>query len=86
MENLVPVMLWIVIIGAVVYNVFIKKSKNRKAAESGEDQENVRRAVRQLLDGDSQKVYAHWEEHESYGRRVRVTYHRYALAFQGETL
>lgn len=86
MGNWVSLILWIGIIGMVIYNVFVKKGKNRKAAESGEDRENVRRAVRQMLDGDSQTVYAHWEERESYGRRVRITYHRYALAFQGETL
>lgn len=86
MGNWVSVILWAVIIGAVIYNVFVKKSKNRKAAESGEDQVRVRGAVGQALDGNVPTVYAHWEEHESYGRRVRITYHRYALAFQGETL
>lgn len=86
MGNWVSVIFWIGIIGAVLYNVFVKKSKNRKAAESGEDKENVRRAVGQMLDGNTPTVYAHWEERESYGRRVRITYHRYALAFQGETL
>lgn len=86
MGNWISVVLWIGIIGAVVYNVFVKKSKNRRAAESGEDRENLRRAVGQQLDGNVPMVYAHWEERESYGRRVRITYHRYALAFQGETL
>ena len=86
MGNLVPIVLWVVIIGAVVYNVFVKKGRNRKAAESGEDRERVRRAVGQLLEENAPVVYAHWEERESYGRRVRITYHRYALAFQGETL
>ena len=86
MGNMVSLALWVVIIGAVVYNVFVKKGRNRKAAESGEDRESVLRAVGQMLEGNVPTVYAHWEERESYGRRVRITYHRYALAFQGETL
>lgn len=86
MGNWVSVVLWIVIIGAVVYNVFVKKSRNRKAGESGEDLESVRRAVGQQLDGNVPTVYAHWEEYESYARRVRTTYYRYAVAYQGETL
>lgn len=86
MGNLVSLVLWVVIIGAVIYNVFVKKGRNRKAAESGEDRENIRRAVGQMLEENIPMVYAHWEERESYGRRVRITYHRYALAFQGETL
>ncbi|WP_295747249.1 hypothetical protein [uncultured Oscillibacter sp.] len=86
MGNWVSIVFWIAIIGAVLYNVFVKKSKNRKAAESGEDRESVRRAAAQQLDGTVPTVYAHWEERESYGRRVRITYHRYALSFQGETL
>ena len=34
MGNMVSLALWVVIIGAVVYNVFVKKGRNRKAAES----------------------------------------------------
>lgn len=86
MGNWVSLFLWIVIIGVVLYNLVVKKGKNRKAAESGEDMESVRRAVEQQLDGNVPTVYAHWEKHESYGRRVRVTYYRYALAYQSETL
>lgn len=78
--------LWVVIIGAAIYHIFVKKSKNRRAAESGEDREEIRRAVGAQLDGDVPTLYAHWEERESYGRRVRITYHRYALAYRGETL
>ena len=88
MGNWISFILWIVILGAVAYHLFVKKGKNRKAAESGEDRDSVRTAVGRMMDGseDVQTVYAHWEERESYGRRVRITYHRYALAFRGETL
>ena len=87
MGNWISFILWIVILGAVAYHLFVKKGKNRKAAESGEDRDSVRTAVGRMMDGseDVQTVYAHWEERESYGRRVRITYHRYALAFRGET-
>lgn len=88
MEYLPSLIVWVVIIGAVVYNVFIKKSKNRAAARSGEDLERVRQAARQYLaTADNPTiVYAHWEKQESYGRSVRTTYYRYAVAFQGQTM
>ncbi len=81
--------LWsIVVLGIIIYFVFVKKSRNRKAAETGEDKERVRQAAGQMLVGvnDYQLAYAHWEEHESYGRTVKTTYFRYGAAFQGETL
>lgn len=88
MENIVPILLWVVIIGAVIYQVFIKKNNNRKAAQSGEDKARVRQAVEPLLReaGNFQLAYAHWEEQESYARTVKTTYYRYAAAFQGEML
>lgn len=77
-----------VVLGVIIYFVFIKKSRNRKAAETGEDKERVRQAAGQMLVGvnDYQMAYAHWEEQESYGRTVKTTYYRYAAAFQGGTL
>lgn len=88
MEYLPSILLWAVIIGAVVYFVFIKKSQNRKAAQSGEDKARVKQVIGKLLEGmgDHKVAYAHWEEQESYGRSVKTTYFRYAAAFQGETL
>ena len=52
MGSMVSLALWAVIIGAVIYNVFVKKGRDRKAAESGEDRENVLRAVGQMLEGN----------------------------------
>lgn len=88
MQALISILLWVVIIGVVIYQVFIKKGNNRKAAQSGEDKQRVRRAVEPLLGeaADFRLVYAHWEEQESYARMVKTTYYRYAVAFQSETL
>lgn len=88
MEYLPSIILWVAIIAAVVYFVFIKKSQNRKAAQTGEDKARVKKAVGKVLEGagNHQVAYAHWEEQESYGRTVKTTYYRYAAAFQGETL
>ena len=82
------VLWWVIIAGALVYRFVIKKNKNRKAAESGEDMKLVRQAVEPLLRqvGDCKVVYAHREEQSSYGRTVRTTYYRYAVAFQSDTL
>ncbi len=87
--NIVSMLFWVVAIGAIVYNLFIKKSKNRAKAASGEDLGRVQQAVRGLLPPDSQDatiVYAHWEDVQSSGRTVRTTYYRYAAAFKAETL
>lgn len=88
MERIVPVLLWAAVIAAVVYRFFIKKGQNRKAAQSGEDMAKVKEAVGKVLpEAERYKLaYAHWEEQESYGRAVRTTYYRYAVAFQGQGL
>ena len=81
--------LWlVVVIGGIVYFGFVKKSRNRRDAEGGEDKARVRQALMSVLNGDSgyQLAYAHWEEQESYGRTVRTTYFRYAVAFQNRTI
>lgn len=87
--NIVSLLFWIVAIGVIVYNLFIKKGKNRTAAASGEDLRRVEQAVRGLLPPDDQNadiVYAHWEDVTHSGRTTRTTYYRYAAAFKGETL
>lgn len=88
MEYLPSVILWIAIIGFLVYTLVIKKNKNRQEAESGADKERVQRAMKSLLnEPDSFRLaYAHWEEQESYGRTIKTTYHRYGLAFRDQTL
>lgn len=88
MEYIGSFIWWIIVMGAIIYFVFIKKSQNRKAAETGEDRERIKKAVGEMLVGvdDYKLVYAHWEERESYGRTVKTTYFRYAAAFQGQTL
>lgn len=88
MEQILPVLLWVVIIGAAVFHFVIKKNNNRKAAQTGEDKQRVKQAVEQVMGGagDYQLAYAHWEKQESYGRAVRTTYFRYAAAFRDQTL
>lgn len=87
--NIVSLLFWVLVCGIIVYNLFIKKTKNRTAAASGEDQRRVEQAVRGLLPQDDQNagiVYAHWEDVTHSGRTTRTTYYRYAAAFKGETL
>lgn len=88
MEYIVSFLWWAAVIGVIIYYVFVKKSRNRKDAESGADKERVKQAAGQMLvgAGDYGQVYAHWEKQESYGRTVKTTYFRYAAAFQGQTL
>lgn len=80
--------IWIIIIGAVVCYYVVKRSINLRAIQSGEDKERFRRAVEPLLgdDGNYRILYSHWEKSEYYGRTTRITYYRYAIAFQGQTL
>lgn len=57
----------IIIIGYAVYRIYKNNEKNvnRQIAAAGEDLENVRRAVRNVLPPhaqDAQIVYAHWED------------------------
>ena len=82
---LIPIF-WVLVIGAVICFQLMKRSGNRKAAESGEDKQRVRAAAEPLLREGGSCLYAHWEERESYGRAVRTTYHRYAVTYQGQTL
>lgn len=87
--NIVSLLFWVLVCGIIVYNLFIKKAKNRTAAASGEDLRRVEQAVRGLLPQDDQNagiVYAHWEDVTHSGRTTRTTYYRYAAAFKGETL
>lgn len=87
--NIVSFLFWILVLGVIFYNLFIRKNKNRAKAALGEDLQRVRQAVRGLLPPDSQNaeiVYAHWEDVQSSGRTVRTTYYRYAAAFRDETL
>ena len=88
MPYLSSILLWVVIIGALVYNFVIKKNQNRREAQAGEDKKRVRQAVEPLLSGTGnfKLVYAHREEQESYARTVKTTYYRYAVAFQDQTL
>lgn len=87
--NLVALLFWAVVGGAIVYNLFIKKAQNRAKAATGRDLEKVQQAVRELLPEGSQNaeiVYAHWEDVTHSGRTTRTTYYRYAAAFKDETL
>ncbi len=83
MEYIVPVFWMAIVTGWIVYVVLIKKNRNLRAAQSGEDMDNVRRAVEQLTGGmgDFRLAYAHWIEQESYGRTVKTTYFRFAVTF-----
>ena len=80
--------IWVLIVGAVICYYVVKRSNNLKAAQSGEDKDRLRRAVEPLLggDGDYRILYSHWEKSEYYGRTTRITYYRYAIAYQGQTL
>ena len=88
MEYVPSIILWVAIIGWLVYTFVIKKGNNRKAAQTGEDLARVKQAVSSMSNGASgyKLAYAHWEEQESYGRTVRTTYFRYAAVFQEQTL
>jgi len=88
MQYIPSIVLWAAIIGWVIYTVFIKKSRNLSAAQRGEDKDRVKQAINRFLGtADApQIVYAHWEERESYGRTVKTTYYRYAVAFQSQTM
>ncbi len=88
MENwLIFIFLIVVIVVAVCYD-FMKKSSNRKAAQTGEDKARVRKAAEPLLseDGNDQIIYAHWEKHESYGRTTKTTYYRYVVTYRDQML
>lgn len=88
MGNFPVFLIWILIVGAIACSSLLKMLGNRKAAKNGEDKERVKKEVDALF-GESanhQMIYAHWEEHESYGRTVRITYYRYMVIFQDQTL
>lgn len=50
MENWLLLIFGVLVIGAVICFTLVKKSRNRKAAQSGEDKERVRKAAEPLLD------------------------------------
>lgn len=54
--NLAALLFWVVVGGAIVYNLFIKKAQNRTKAATGKDLERVRQAVRELLPEGSQNA------------------------------
>ena len=88
MEYLMMAIFWIVIIGAAIAYIFVKKSNNRKDAQNGADKARVQNAA-ELLFGDGEKhriLYAHWEKREHYGRTTKITYFRYAVIFQDQTI
>lgn len=87
-ENWLFFVIWIVIIGGFIGYSFVKKSSNRKAAQTGEDKALVRNAAAPLIGegGDTQIIYAHWEKSEHYGRTTRTTYFRYVVTYQDQTL
>ena len=88
MEYLMMAIFWIVIIGAAVVYIFVKKSNNRKAAQTGEDKARLHNAANALFaqGGSHQVLYAHWEKREHYGRTTKITYFRYAVIFEGQTI
>ena len=87
MENWLPLLVWLLVIGAGFGWQAAKRNRGRAAAQTGEDLENVRRAAAGALpDGCSPAIYAHREEQSSGGRHVTTTYYRYAVAYQGQTL
>lgn len=88
MDYIISSLMWLLIIGGVIVWQVVKRNRNRSAAQSGEDKARVRQALAVQLDGmeDCSLAYAHWEEQESYGRTVRTTFYRYAVAFQSQTM
>ncbi|WWR16709.1 hypothetical protein V1224_04555 [Lachnospiraceae bacterium JLR.KK008] len=88
MENLLLLLFFVFILAVFVCVKLMRKVSNRKAAQSGEDKERVRRAAELLLaeGGERRTIYAHWEERESYGRSVRTTYYRYVVTYQNQTM
>lgn len=85
MDRFLPLLLWLLVILGVL---FVKNSRNHKAAQSGTDKANLRSAAAPLLKelGADHLLYAHWEEREHFGRGVRTTFYRYGLTFQDQTL
>lgn len=85
MDRFLPLLLWLLVILGVL---FVKNSRNHKAAQSGTDKANLRSAAAPLLKelGADHLLYAHWEEREHFGRGFRTTFYRYGLTFQDQTL
>lgn len=88
MEQILPLLVWLPVIAVGVALRLAKRSRNRSAAKSGDDKQRLHAALSPLPEAvqNGRIVYAHREEHSSYGRAVRVTYYRYAVAFQGQTM
>ena len=61
MDRFLPLLLWLLVILGVL---FVKNSRNHKAAQSGTDKANLRSAAAPLLKelGADHLLYAHWEE------------------------
>lgn len=77
-----------IIVIAVIILKLMRKSSNQKAAQTGEDKARLGRAAKPFVFEPEKEriIYAHWEEQESYGRRVRITYYRYMMIFQDQIL
>lgn len=88
MENWWMLIYVVIIIAAIVFVRLVRRSGNRKVAQSGEDKERLRKAAEPLLagNGNGQVLYAHWEDRTSYGRTVRTTYYRYVVTYQDQNL
>lgn len=85
-----PNAIWLVLAIVAVFAVYslLRRRKNLAALETGEDMEALKRAVAQVLPGESgyKVVYAHWQRSESYGRRTTTYYYSYGIAFDTERM
>lgn len=88
MQYLPMLIFWVLAIGGGICYVLVKKSNNRKDAQTGADKERVRMAAESLFGASAshQTLYAHWEEREHYGRTVKTTFHRYLITYTDRTI
>lgn len=77
-----------VFVAAVAIYIIVREKINLRRAATGEDKERLRRAVAQVLPGETgyQVAYGHYEEVEWIARKRITTYFCYALAFDASRI
>ncbi len=85
MDKFLSLLIWLLLLLGIN---LVKISRNRKRLQSGEDKAHVKKAAEPLLEalGTNKVLYAHWEEHEHFGRGTKTTFYRYALTYQDRSL
>lgn len=82
------ILIFAAIIAAIWIYIVIREKVNLRRAATGEDKERLRRAVAQVLPGESgyQVAYGHYEDVQHYGRKKITTYYCYGLAFDASRI